>query len=137
MKGDQECMRILCYEMLRNHQKYGTGPRLEVQIAERDGAYRLEFASPGTRVKGYDERTDPYAEIGKPGTRFVTYDDKGNVKNPRGRGMGVYFCVTFILAHNGEREAYLGEKRGFIYGVERDEQRGVNIFWYRFPRVEP
>ncbi|MCC6265813.1 MAG: PAS domain-containing protein [Bryobacterales bacterium] len=132
LRADQKCLRVMCYELMRNHQKYGVGDVLTVAISEIGHEYvKVAFQSPGEKHR----IPTAYAQIGTKGLHMPTYDSEGNEKDPKGLGSGMYFCHTLALAHNDLNVSDPERYRGVVYGAEFDEGLYANVFWFRFPKV--
>ena len=51
MVADCQSLRVMCFEMMQNHVKYGTGCVLYVSVSEPNGdQVRVAFESPGDRI---------------------------------------------------------------------------------------
>ena len=125
--ADENSLRVMCYEMMQNHNKYGAGPLLFVTIKpEGDRWIRLAFVSPGKEIRD----ANAYSLMGSEGKRFP----ESGEKDPKGSGSGLHFCRTLVLAHNRLRPEFPEEYRDKYYGSTYDQQRKANVFWYVLPR---
>lgn len=131
--ADEECMRIMVYEIMKNHSKYGEGDLVQVTTSTAcDGNHLIiNFISPGMQLT----RTNAYELLFNQGVRIETIDSKGRPKQPPGRGLGLYYCRTFALAQNHLAEVD-HEYRNIVYGAKYDATLSANVFFFRF-RGEP
>ena len=130
LTGDKVCLRIMCFEMMRNHLKYGTGSEVVISAREHESdSVKLCFISPGQRHRN----EAAYRRMFLMGERFTVMDENGLPKRPTGIGAGLHFCSSLTLAHNRLSESIENQYLNQIYGVEYSEELQANVFWFKFP----
>lgn len=127
VEADRECLRIMCFEQMKNHMKYGVGGTMSIAaFALNPEHVVVEFRSPGAK----HVQEEAYELMHNEARRYVHSDFAGRPKDPSGNGKGLFYCRMFAVGHNSVKESNM-EFKGLIYGARYDDELKQNVFWYR------